>query len=40
MPTLTVDIVSFDPGDDPYVLCTTCEDEMLRDDEKFFEQYG
>lgn len=36
----TIDVVDFDPGDDPYVLCGACGTELLRDDDKFYEQYG
>lgn len=36
----TADIHGFDPGDDPYILCGACETELLRDEDKFYEQYG
>lgn len=36
----TVDILDFDPGDDPYVLCAACGAELLRDDEAFEAMYG
>lgn len=36
----TIDVVDFDPGDDSYILCAACDTELLRDDDKFFEQYG
>jgi hypothetical protein len=36
----TFDIVAFDPGDDPYVVCAQCETVLLRDDDAFLAQYG
>jgi hypothetical protein len=36
----TIDVGDFDPGDDPYVLCGACGAELLRDDDRFYEQYG
>ncbi len=36
----TIDVLEFDPGDDPYILCGACGAELLRDDDKFYEQYG
>lgn len=36
----TIDVLPFDPGDDPYVLCAHCGAELLRDDEKFEAEYG
>lgn len=36
----TIDVLGFDPGDDPYILCGACGAELLRDDDKFYEQYG
>lgn len=36
----TVEIVGFDPGDDPYILCDSCGAELLRDDGRFEAEYG
>lgn len=36
----TADVVDFDPGDDPYVLCAACKAELRRDEDLFEEQYG
>lgn len=36
----TIDILDFDPGDDPYILCAACGAELLRDDEAFETMYG
>lgn len=36
----TVDVVSFDRGDDPYVLCAACKSELYRDDTEYLAQFG
>lgn len=36
----TVDVVGFDPGDDPYVLCAACGEELLRDDVAYRAMFG
>lgn len=36
----TIDVGSFDPGDDAYVICAQCGVEMLRDDDKYLAMYG
>jgi hypothetical protein len=37
---LTIDVIDFDPGDDPYIKCAACDATLLRDDAAFLEQHG
>ena len=37
---ITADVGPFDRGDDPYVKCSACGEEMYRDDEEYEAQYG
>jgi hypothetical protein len=36
----TVDLLDFDRGDDPYVLCGECGTEIYRDDDAYLEMFG
>lgn len=36
----TADVMAFDAGDDPYVLCAACQTELLRDDDRYREMFG
>jgi hypothetical protein len=36
----TCDVVAFDPGDDPYIVCEVCGEELYRDDEAYEAMFG
>lgn len=36
----TADVGSFEPGDDPYILCGACGETLLRDDDKYEAMFG